>query len=364
MKLSVLIFTLNGSEKLSSILPGIRAVADDLVIGVDDTTTDDSVAIARKYADTVYSVGHAGMAVAKEGELNVVEEGMARCKGDWVLLIDHDETLSPHWADKTFVQALLQDRYATHYWIPRRWIVPPGDRFISSRHWYPDYQLRLIRNLPSVVRFPMLPHQIYTVAGEGRRITRGWIAHWDLVWHNRNVRESKIASYREWSPYTGAEFYRYEDYQYETRPLDYIPPEPLTVAQSVTGKRFDVAMEVLEQPSTMYTGDLAGILIAITNRSDRTLTVAAEFIRSANVSLSYHWHSAGEPPVLHQWEGLRSPLPNNLKPGQMTEAYLAVKVPPIAGNYLLQLDLVEEGVDWYSHHCRTPSIPVTVIRSK
>jgi glycosyltransferase involved in cell wall biosynthesis len=360
MELSVLIFTINGQEKLDRILPGLSSIGDELVIGIDDSTTDDTAAVARRYTDEIHAVSHEGFCAAKQGVPTVLEEMMARCRGDWVLSIDHDESLSSLWRDRAYVRALLQDRYATHYLIPRRWVVPPGDRFISNRHWYPDYQLRLFRNLPSLIQFAQSPHDVNVVAGESRRITRAWIEHWDLVWHSRELRESKIAFYEEWSPWSGASFYRYEDYEYETRPLNYIHDGAHKLTPRVPVGRFSVLIDVLDCPSAMHAGELVSVLLAVTNNSDRLLTAASVFVRPPNVFVSYHWYRMGEPPLLHEWDGHRSPLPVNLQPGESTELFMPVKVPTAVGNYLLQPDLLEENVTWYSYHRPTPMIPITV----
>jgi glycosyltransferase involved in cell wall biosynthesis len=360
MKLSVLLFTINGQDKLNRVLPGLSSIGDELVIGIDDSTTDDSAAVARRYTDCAHTVRHEGFWATKPGVPTVTEEMMARCSGDWILTVDHDETLSPHWNDRAYVRSLLQDQYATHYWIPRRWVVPPGDRFISNRHWYPDYQLRLFRNLPSIIQFGQSPHDVNIVAGESRSLTRAWIEHWDLVWHSREERNSKVALYEQWAPYSCAEFYQYEDYEYETRALDYVHDGAPRLARSVPVNRYSIVIDVLESSSVMHAGELASVLLAITNYSDRILTSSAVFIRPPNVWISYHWYSAGDSPQTHYWEGMRSSLPVNLKPGQSTELFMQVKVPSVAGDYLLQPDLVEENVAWYSNHCAIPKVPITV----
>jgi hypothetical protein len=360
MELSLLMFTINGQEKLNRILPRLSSIGDELVIAIDDSTIDDTAAVASRYTDKIYPVCHEEFGTAKPGVATALEEMMSLCRGDWVLVIDHDESLSSLWDDPVYLRSLLQDRYATHYWIPRRWVVWPGDRFISSRHWYPDYQLRLFRNLPSLIKFAQLPHDVSLVAGESRRITQAWLVHWDLLWHSREVRESKVAFYSKWSPYSGASFYLYEDHVFETRPLDYIyakAPQQLTCSGSVG--RFSVAIDVLDCPPVMHAQDMASVFLAITNLSDRVLTTPAVFVRPPNVFVSYHWYSDRDASLVYEWDGCRSPLSVNLQPGESTELFMMVRVPSLAGEYLLRPDLVEEGIAWYN--CAVPHIPVTVI---
>src|SRR5690348_18507308 len=39
------------------------------------------------------------------------------------------------------------------WWIPRRWLIHGIDRYLDDVPWVPDYQLRLYRNDPAVLRF-------------------------------------------------------------------------------------------------------------------------------------------------------------------------------------------------------------------
>jgi len=203
--LTILTGTINGQDRLQRILPGLRAVADDLVVYIDDTTTDESESVARGFADRVFPLPHEHfLPDGRPGYVNALEIALPHCRGDWILRIDHDETLSAGWLQEGRIAELLSDRFATHYWIPRRWVIPPGDRFISCGHWYPDYQMRLFRNIPSLLRHTRVVHQPAMPMGEARRLTHEWINHWDLTWHSRQWRESKVQLYGTLGPYTGA----------------------------------------------------------------------------------------------------------------------------------------------------------------
>lgn len=64
------------------------------------------------------------------------------------------------------------------------------------------------------------------------------------------------------------------------------------------------------------------------------------------VHLSYHWFDANGRVVV--WDGDRSVLPTDLTPGQSALVAITVASPPSVGAYRLQLDLVQEGVTWFS----------------
>lgn len=77
------------------------------------------------------------------------------------------------------------------------------------------------------------------------------------------------------------------------------------------------------------------------------------------VNLSYHWFDIHGQPV--DFEGLRAIMPGPLRPGESVELELQVEPPPRPGDYQLVLDMVEEGVDWFSMQGISGfHIPVTV----
>ncbi len=246
MRLTLLVLALNSEKLLERFLPELRGIGDELVVGIDDTTTDGSAAMARRFTDRVHPVPHAGfLGRGRPDDLNAVECMLPYCHGDWLLRIDQDETLSPLWHDPAYVAGLLDDRWATQYWIPRRMVVPPGDRFICGGMWYPDYQLRLYRNIPSLVEFNRKPHDRPRVAGERRFLVDSWILHW-----------------KDDRP-------RYAEEAIRTRPLDFVyPPAASAAADGMDGTAFRASLEILDYPRQMRASSMEPVLVSVTNRSD------------------------------------------------------------------------------------------------
>jgi hypothetical protein len=336
MRLTVLVLTLNAEKKLARILPELADVGDELVVGVDDTTTDASAAVARRFTKKVYPVPHSSyMGRGRAEDLNPIECMLPHCSGDWILRIDHDETLSSLWHDRAYVNSLLDDRAATHFCIPRRMVVPPGDRFVASGMWFPDFQLRLYRNIPSLIVFNRRPHERPRIAGEQRFLSDAWIIHWKD--------DSAI----------------FDEQIFQTRPLDYVYPGASPVPLE-GGKRgpFCASIQILDCPEVMKAGAVEPVLVSITNWSDEVLRPASEFIRPPTVFLSWHWFVAGN--RIHNWEGARIELPRPLAPGECAAHFMGVNVPHTPGEYFLQPDLVEEFVAWYSASCSIPMQPVRV----
>jgi hypothetical protein len=99
-----------------------------------------------------------------------------------------------------------------------------------------------------------------------------------------------------------------------------------------------------------------------------TLATGAEFdlplrLRSLSpypwdekVRLSYHWmtpaEEGGKPqPVI--WDGLHTALPGGrLEPGETMDTAMQVRAPDQPGRYLLQVDLLCDGVDWFANRNR------------
>ena len=63
------------------------------------------------------------------------------------------------------------------------------------------------------------------------------------------------------------------------------------------------------------------------------------------VQLSYHWLDELGNPIV--WDGLRTPLPTAVAPGERIRAELAVRAPIPPGRYRLAFDLVDERRAWF-----------------
>ena len=81
------------------------------------------------------------------------------------------------------------------------------------------------------------------------------------------------------------------------------------------------------------------------------------------VDLSYHWYDQSGKQLV--WEGLRTKLPADLRPGQAVPLQAQVQSPPDGGTDQLRFDLVLEGVSWFSAHgTATGNVTATVCCAK
>lgn len=136
--LSVVINTKNAATTLERTLKSV-AFADTILV-VDMHSTDETVAIAKKYTTALYSHEDVGYV---EPARNFA---LSKAKDDWILVIDADEEVPKNLRE--FIQELLQNtidesQQADCYYIPRQNII--FGKAINKTGWWPDYVLRLFR---------------------------------------------------------------------------------------------------------------------------------------------------------------------------------------------------------------------------
>lgn len=141
IKLSVVISAFNSEDKIKDCLESVKWAWE--IIFVDNSSTDRTLDIAKKYTSKVFVKPNNKM-------LNINKNfGFSKAKGDWILSLDSDERVTPE-LQKEIVSILGQrpktndQRLTNGYWIPRKNII--FDKWIQHTGWYPDHQLRLFRN--------------------------------------------------------------------------------------------------------------------------------------------------------------------------------------------------------------------------
>ncbi len=101
--LSVTLPCRDEAEDLEATLASFRAVADEMVIGVDPRTSDNTREVARKYAEVVFDLvdpeGPEGDRVPNGGVhfAWVRNQGMDRCTSDWIFMTEGHERLVSGW---------------------------------------------------------------------------------------------------------------------------------------------------------------------------------------------------------------------------------------------------------------------------
>jgi glycosyltransferase involved in cell wall biosynthesis len=130
-KVTATVITFNEAANIAPALESLTW-ADEIVV-VDAESTDDTVAIARRFTDRVFVRPWPGYVAQK----NFAAE---QATNDWIFSLDADERVTPELARE--VRALLStDPPLKGYRVPR--VTFHLGRWIRSTDWYPDYQLRL-----------------------------------------------------------------------------------------------------------------------------------------------------------------------------------------------------------------------------
>lgn len=125
------IITFNEAANIQAALESLSWV-DEIVV-VDSESTDETVAIARRFTNKVIVRPWPGYIAQK----NFAAE---QASHDWIFSLDADERVTPALAQE--VSAVLAARpSAAGYRVPR--VTFHLGRWMRSTDWYPDYQLRL-----------------------------------------------------------------------------------------------------------------------------------------------------------------------------------------------------------------------------
>lgn len=368
MSLSVNCMTRGPADRVAAMLGLFRAVADEIVVAVDDRAGEGVESALASVADRLLRYPY------EEPVDRPLAWIHSRCSGDWVLTVDDDEL--PGQALLDALPELSTARGVTHYWVPRRWLYPTSDRYLDARPWRPDYQPRLVLNDPRFVSFPAETHVPVAAIGPSRYLDTP-LYHLDALLNSREAREAKAERYERAHPGKrvagrpmNEAFYLPELFDAPTAevPADDLtliahvlaapPPVPAVPRPEAATREeidrfwaagpledYDARLTLLEEVPPLRSGVLETVDVRVENLGQETWRWGGE------VLLGSRWHE-GERVV----EGEHRALPADLSPGGDLIVPLPL-IPPAAGRWTLEIDLVHEQVRWFE---RPLSVEVTV----
>ncbi len=128
------------------------------------------------------------------------------------------------------------------------------------------------------------------------------------------------------------------------------------VPVTITTPVYNVQWGSHNTPANMAGKETVNVSVSVTNVG--TLTWPSG---GANpVYLSYHWYSEGS---VYVWDGLRTPLPGNVAPGESVTLTASLKAPAGPSTPVVKWDMVQEGATWFSFNgAPTLDVPVTVAK--
>jgi len=137
-----------------------------------------------------------------------------------------------------------------------------------------------------------------------------------------------------------------------------IAKEPPRVRPPLPAEGFRAELFVAAPPLSLRAKKQAVLLVRIKNVSAVTWLARERGASPHQVSLGNHWLDPSGRTVIND-DG-RSALLRDLKPGETTELPLTVNA-PLPGRYLLELDMLQEGVSWFGlTGSQTVRLPIEV----
>jgi len=219
LKLSTCIISMNAADRIAPVIRHAKTFSDEVVIGVDSKTTDETFQVAGQAgADVVFWIENDSQTC------NAGLEALVKaCSGDWIVRLDDDEYFEPSFL--TIKDYLITQNHYTHYKFPRLHLCQASPlKWINDSYLYPDYQMRLFKNDLSLLHFPgAVGHTQITSEGPKGRIYGTNIVHLNLAMNNRQKREEKLARYiqrhhGEWVHPINEYALLYEDFGYHIEP--------------------------------------------------------------------------------------------------------------------------------------------------
>lgn len=133
--ISVVVSAFNEENKLAECLKSV-AWADEIIV-IDNSSTDGTARIAKKFTKHVYSQPNNPMLNKNKNY------GFSKASGAWILSLDADERVSEKLAKEIQNKIVNTEDAIDGYWIPRKNII--FGKWIKHGLWWPDRQLRLFR---------------------------------------------------------------------------------------------------------------------------------------------------------------------------------------------------------------------------
>lgn len=376
MSLSVCCLTNGPAGRLRELLSLFRPVADELVVAVDCRSEGDVLRACSGLADVLVRVPYRTPPERQFPWLH------AQCSSSWIFRVDSDEV--PSRALLAALPDLARERKLTHCWVERRWLYPTETHFLAAPPWTPDYQLRLVRNDPALVRFPGEMHTSAEATGPGRFLELP-LYHLDCIVNTLEDRRRKVRLYERVRPgvrVAGSPLNQVylpehadsartravpaEDRQLVATVLN--PPQPPPDVEEPAAPLVasaDIERFLSGRPLrlTAYHGRLDIVSMEAVVKADARHSLGVRVHNLGDEVWPWGVHSYPEIRLAYRWreqpggalvgEG-RMALPEDLAPGGTCIVHAWVTAPERAGAYVLELDLVHEHVRWFGCEARTP----------
>ena len=152
------------------------------------------------------------------------------------------------------------------------------------------------------------------------------------------------------------------------QPLDRVKPPapPQDVPAALPNNAFKAQITLVDVPQKMRVGEKQTIRLRIKNNSDAMWWARGARINTSSsnkfyIAVGNRWLKA-DSSLLTNMDG-RYGIPKDLAPGEETEVPLAITAPKDPGDYILELDAIQEQVAWFSDKgSPTAKTKITVVK--
>jgi len=381
-RLSVCCMTADPPAQVAVALGALRPVADEIVVAADSRVDGGALRAYEDVADRVVRFEFRPPVDRPRAWL------AAQCTGDWLLSIDGDEV--PSAALIEALPGLTAAVDVQQCWLPRRWLFPDAATWLAEAPWWPDFQVRLMRNDATLAARAEL-HGGFVAVVPARHVDAP-LYHLDTVVNDEATRAGKAGRYAAEAPgrsaYGGGPLSEvmYRPERWTSGAVRPVPDEDRELIDRVLAARattvaadrsardrpatpavapaavidvhastpsmhpedYAVALRLYEATSSdvplrLAPGETRPVYVEVENRGEATWRWGLD--QQPLVRVSHHWRTPGGD--VTRYEGLRSPLQSTLRPGDSAIIPVWVEAPDEEGDHLLEIDLVHEHVRWF-----------------
>lgn len=187
-RISACLVVRNEEKFVRNCLESIKDIVDEIIV-VDGDSTDKTVEICKEYTDKIYFRKPQGF--VEPDRIFALE----KATGDWILVIDADETLSKELRGN--LRYLTQQGDYSAYAFTRRHYYDKEGKKWTKYVFYPDYQIRLFR--AGKAKYAGMIHESPKVDGKTKNASLKWYINHHVPNHysfatfkKRHLRFAKI----------------------------------------------------------------------------------------------------------------------------------------------------------------------------